>query len=83
MVPPKDGQKVFVLASPTTGYITVHSTLYGFERKEDADGFLEHLSKEFDLSDVKVDEVEAARPFLYVALHPEIRFIGVKETKPK
>ena len=69
--------RVFALVSAAE-FITVHSTLYTFLKREDAEWFLTELRKEMPLEDVGVEEMDAMAPFRYVEVHSTLRLISVK-----
>ncbi len=77
MVPPPMGTRSFVMKNGKD-YLTVHGTLYAFERQQDAEKALAQLEKEFHLKESQVEEEDAILSFLYCLKTPELKMQVVK-----
>lgn len=80
-IPPKPGQKTFVVMEGREVYITIGGVLYAFDRRADAEGLAAHLRKAH-APDAEVHEVDASLPMQYVLAHPELSLVGIKELAP-
>ena len=79
IVPPKPGQKVYVLVEGAGTYITVHGVLYGFERKKDVETFIGRLRESDPLEGVRIEYEDAEAPLSYSLRHPPLRMISIKK----
>lgn len=77
---PTPGQRVWVVTDPQKNFITVNSTLYGFERREDAVSFEKSVREGFGLAGT-LQLVDAHEPLAYVMRHGSLRFVTVKEIR--